>query len=53
MLNNFQIQEFSKLWKDHFGEELSEKEAIEKGLSLIQIVKIVYQSSYGKGIENK
>ncbi|MDD4110594.1 MAG: hypothetical protein PHS54_03465 [Clostridia bacterium] len=42
MLTDKQLEEFQLLYKKHFGEELSKQDALEKAISLINLVKIVY-----------
>jgi len=36
-----QVQKFQALYKDHFDVELTEDEAKEKGLQLVQLIKAV------------
>ena len=50
MLNTEQITSFQALYKRHFGYELSQQEALEKGLQLMRLVEILYKpiTEYGK-----
>lgn len=38
-LSEKHISDFQKLYKKHFGEDLSKKEALEKGLCVLKIVR--------------
>ena len=40
-LSEIQITDFQKLYKKHFGKDISKKEALEKGLSVLAIVRQV------------
>lgn len=40
-LNDEQIAEFQRIYKERFGEDISRDDAIEEGLSLIRLVAIV------------
>lgn len=42
MLPKEAIDEFKAIYKKEFGEEISDSEAYEKGLRLIQLIKAVY-----------
>jgi hypothetical protein len=42
MLSNEDIQEFKVLYKNHFGEDLSDDEALERATRLIELVRVVY-----------
>ena len=39
------ITEFQKLYKEHFGVELTKAQALEKGLRLIRLVEIVSRAT--------
>lgn len=41
MLSNKQITSFQLLWKNRFGEEISKKEAYEKGIKLINLIQTI------------
>ncbi len=43
MLNKQAIEEYQKIYKEEFGEEISEDEAIEQGERLIQLFKVIYK----------
>jgi hypothetical protein len=43
MLSKQAVDEFKALYKKEFGEELSDSEAHEKGLRLINLIKAVYK----------
>jgi len=43
MLSDQQIIKFQKLYKAHFGKDISRAEAIEKGIKLIRLVELVYK----------
>ncbi len=38
-LSEKQITDFQKLYKKHFGKDISKKEALEKGLCVLNIVR--------------
>ncbi len=40
-LSDQQIQKYQMLYKNHFGLEISRKDALEQGLKLINLVRIV------------
>ena len=42
-LSDRQTEKFRLLYKKHFGIEISKKEAYEKGIKLVQLMKIVYK----------
>jgi len=43
MLSNKQIKQFQTLYKNRFGRKISKKEALEKGINLINLVRIIYR----------
>jgi hypothetical protein len=43
MLTDPQVKKFQELYKKHFGEEISRKNAYAKGVALLQLVGIVYK----------
>lgn len=43
MLSDKHIQKFQKLYKKHFGEEISREQALKEGIQLILIMKHIYQ----------
>lgn len=49
-LTDEDIAEFQRLFKEHFGKEISKEEALDRGLRLIRYMKVVLQE-YPK-IEN-
>ena len=42
-LSDKQITDFQKLYREHFGEQISKEEAREKGLGLIRLIELVYK----------
>lgn len=38
------IEEFKEIYKNKYGEEISDEEAYEKGRRLIRLFKLIYQS---------
>ena len=42
-LSEEQIAKFQKMYKDRFGIEINRKEAFERGLKLVQLVKLIYE----------
>lgn len=44
-LSDKQIEEFQKIYKKVYGEDISEEEAINQGLSLIRLLAIVFNNS--------
>lgn len=51
MLSNKQVEQFKNLFKDSFGEELSDTEALEKGTKLIRLFQIIYKPMTQKELE--
>ena len=48
MLSNKQIKEFQRLYRERFGKEISHKDAMEKGIKLINLVKLIYKPKIQK-----
>ncbi|HEX3033940.1 MAG TPA: hypothetical protein VHT73_02260 [Thermodesulfobacteriota bacterium] len=42
------IEEFKEIYRKKFGEVISDEEAYEKGLRLLRLFKLIYQSNSGK-----
>jgi len=42
MLTNEQVTKFQEIYKDHFGEEISREDALEGGIKLVRMMKMVY-----------
>ena len=43
LLSDRQITEFKTLYKNHFGKKISREEAYEKGINLINLIRILYR----------
>ena len=43
MLNNEQILKFQKLFKNRFGEDITREQALDYGLSLIELIRLTYK----------
>lgn len=43
MFTDEQIEKFQAIYKNRFGIEISREEALEKGISLVRLVKLVYK----------
>lgn len=43
MLSNEQITKFQALYRNHFGREISQKEAYEKGAKLVRLMELTYR----------
>lgn len=43
MLSKLAIEEYQKIFKEEFGEEISDEEAREQGERLIQLFKVIYK----------
>jgi hypothetical protein len=41
MLTNEQIAEFQLIWREEFGEEISEDDAYEKGSNLVELMRLI------------
>lgn len=41
MLTNEQVAEFQQIWKEEFGEEISEDDAYERGSNLIELMRLI------------
>lgn len=48
MLTEKQILDFQKIYKQKFGKDISKKEALEKGLKLINLLEIIIDGSINK-----
>jgi len=44
-LSNKQIEEFQKIYRKVYGEDISKKEAIKQGLSLIRLLAMVLNNT--------
>jgi hypothetical protein len=42
-ISEAQLTSFKVLYKQHFGEELSQEEALEKALKLVRIMQLIYK----------
>ena len=47
-LSEKNIEEFQKLYKEHFGKEISREEALENGMKLLQLISILYRPPNNK-----
>lgn len=43
MLSNEQVKKFQELYRNRFGEEITEAEAQEKGSRLVRLIRITYE----------
>lgn len=43
MLSQKDIEEYKRIYKEEFGEEISDQEALAQGTSLINLMKIIYR----------
>lgn len=43
MLPDTQIKKFQLLYKNRFGREIGKEEALEKGISLLRLVELIYR----------
>ena len=41
MLSKEEITEFQQIWKEEFGEEISEDDAYEKGSNLVELMRLI------------
>jgi len=42
MLTDEQVKQFQSLYKQKYGQEISRKVAYEKGIKLVQLMKLIY-----------
>ena len=42
MLTDEQITKFQEIYKNHFGEEISREDALDGGIKLVRLMKIIY-----------
>lgn len=42
-LSDEKVIEFQNLYKEHFGKEISKKDACEQGIKLLQLISILYR----------
>jgi hypothetical protein len=43
MLSNQSLQDFKDIWKQEFGEEISDDFAVEQAISLLTLIDVVYK----------
>ena len=43
MLSNKSLEEFKKIWREQFGEEISDEKAAEEAINLLTIMDAVYR----------
>lgn len=43
MLTDEQIKQFQMLWKNSFGEEITEEKALEFGTKLVDLMRLIYK----------
>lgn len=43
MLTDEQVSKFQKIYREQFGKEISRERALEEGIKLVRMMKIVYQ----------
>jgi hypothetical protein len=43
MLSKQAIEEYKQIYKEEFGKEITDKEALEQGERLLQVMKIIYK----------
>ena len=41
-LSDEKVIEFQNLYREHFGEEISKKDAYEQGIKLLQLISVIY-----------
>lgn len=44
MLSDEQVSKFQKIYKNRFGGEISREAALEKGIKLVRLMKLIYRS---------
>ncbi len=42
-LSDEKVIEFQNLYREHFGEEISKKDACEQGIKLLQLISVLYR----------
>ena len=45
------IEEFKKIYKEEFGMDIDDREALERGLALIRLIRAVYDPEYPDRLE--
>ena len=43
MLSDEDVAEFQKIYKEHFGKEISKEDAYTKGATLLRLVQLIYR----------
>ena len=43
MISDKAIQEFKKIWKEQFGEDISDEKAMDEGTALLTLMNVVYR----------
>jgi hypothetical protein len=51
MISSEQLQEYKRIYKEHFGKDISDAEALESATKLISLVKAVYKPMTKKEFE--
>lgn len=43
MISDEALQEFKKIWKEQFGEDISDEKAMDKGTALLTLMNVIYR----------
>lgn len=43
MMSDKALQEFKKIWKEQYGEDISDEKAMDEGMALLNIMNVVYR----------
>ncbi len=43
MISNEALQEFKKIWKEEYGQEISDEKAVELGINLLTMFDAIYR----------
>lgn len=52
MLSNAALEEFKKIWREEFGEEISDDQAVEIGAKLVNVFDCIYRPVKKKWLED-
>ncbi len=43
MITDKRLQEYKKIYKEHYGKEISDAEALEQGTKLMRLMEVIYK----------
>ena len=52
MLSKKSLEEFKKIWREQFGEDISDEKATEQGIKLLTLFKAIYRPIKKEWVDN-